>query len=166
MSSTCACVFRLQTLTALHKEAFTILPTMADFATISASAVLTAEQTEEFSSCEGSETEAAKQVLTPELISGLVKQVRGPVGRLLEQLVPARYPPKSIRRLSSQAHTPVALLFMQIEFYFSDANLPTDKKLLKQIKKDPEGFGESACDRARDSSSCRLMVLVPTWQHN
>lgn len=33
---------------------------------------------------------------------------------------------------------------LQIEFYFSDANLPTDKKLLKQIKKDPEGYGESA----------------------
>ncbi|KAF8065578.1 LARP6B [Scenedesmus sp. PABB004] len=28
----------------------------------------------------------------------------------------------------------------QIEFYFSDANLPTDKHLLKQIQKDPEGW--------------------------
>lgn len=31
---------------------------------------------------------------------------------------------------------------MQVEFYFSDANLPTDKHLLKQISKDPEGYGE------------------------
>lgn len=30
----------------------------------------------------------------------------------------------------------------QVEFYFSDANLPTDKKLLKQIRKDPDGFGK------------------------
>eukprot|EP00775_Hariotina_reticulata_P003902 gene3902-4156_t len=28
----------------------------------------------------------------------------------------------------------------QVEFYFSDANLPTDKHLLKQIHKDPEGY--------------------------
>lgn len=35
----------------------------------------------------------------------------------------------------------------QVEFYFSDANLPTDKKLLKQVKKDPSGYGE-ACTRA------------------
>ncbi|KXZ56287.1 hypothetical protein GPECTOR_1g252 [Gonium pectorale] len=31
-------------------------------------------------------------------------------------------------------------LVKQVEFYFSDANLPTDKKLLKQIRKDPEGY--------------------------
>lgn len=35
-----------------------------------------------------------------------------------------------------------ASLSHQVEFYFSDANLPTDKHLLKHIKKDPEGFGE------------------------
>jgi hypothetical protein len=29
-----------------------------------------------------------------------------------------------------------------VEFYFSDANLPTDKHLLKQIQKDAEGYGE------------------------
>jgi La-related protein 7 len=28
----------------------------------------------------------------------------------------------------------------QVEFYFSDANLPTDKYLMKFVKKDPEGF--------------------------
>uniref|UniRef100_A0A0D6QVC3 HTH La-type RNA-binding domain-containing protein n=1 Tax=Araucaria cunninghamii TaxID=56994 RepID=A0A0D6QVC3_ARACU len=28
----------------------------------------------------------------------------------------------------------------QVEFYFSDANLPTDKYLMKYLKKDPEGF--------------------------
>jgi hypothetical protein len=33
-------------------------------------------------------------------------------------------------------------LHVQVEFYFSDANLPTDKHLLKQIQKDAEGYGE------------------------
>lgn len=37
----------------------------------------------------------------------------------------------------------VLLLLLQVEFYFSDANLPTDKHLLKQISKDPEGYGET-----------------------
>jgi hypothetical protein len=32
---------------------------------------------------------------------------------------------------------------LHVEFYFSDANLPTDKHLLKQISKDPEGYGEA-----------------------
>ena len=39
------------------------------------------------------------------------------------------------------------LQLVQVEFYFSDANLPTDKKLLKQVKKDPSGSGE-ACTQA------------------
>lgn len=30
---------------------------------------------------------------------------------------------------------------MQVEFYFSDTNLPTDNYLMKFVKKDPEGFG-------------------------
>lgn len=34
----------------------------------------------------------------------------------------------------------IAGLVKQIEFYFSDSNLPTDKKLLKQIRKDPDGY--------------------------
>jgi hypothetical protein len=34
-----------------------------------------------------------------------------------------------------------AAIIKQIEFYFSDVNLPTDKHLLKQIQKDPEGNG-------------------------
>lgn len=34
-----------------------------------------------------------------------------------------------------------AAILKQIDFYFSDANLPTDKHLLKQIQKDPEGYG-------------------------
>ncbi|KAG2454540.1 hypothetical protein HYH02_000385 [Chlamydomonas schloesseri] len=34
----------------------------------------------------------------------------------------------------------LSALVKQVEFYFSDANLPTDKKLLKQIRKDPDGF--------------------------
>ncbi|KAG2436353.1 hypothetical protein HXX76_006660 [Chlamydomonas incerta] len=34
----------------------------------------------------------------------------------------------------------LSALVKQVEFYFSDANLPTDKKLLKQIRKDAEGY--------------------------
>ncbi|GAX77133.1 hypothetical protein CEUSTIGMA_g4579.t1 [Chlamydomonas eustigma] len=34
----------------------------------------------------------------------------------------------------------LASILKQVEFYFSDANLPTDKKLLKQIKKEPNGY--------------------------
>eukprot|EP00878_Enallax_costatus_P000770 GHUV01000888.1.p1 GENE.GHUV01000888.1~~GHUV01000888.1.p1 ORF type:complete len:994 (+),score=425.46 GHUV01000888.1:1363-4344(+) len=34
----------------------------------------------------------------------------------------------------------LAAIKKQVEFYFSDANLPTDKHLLKQIQKDPEGY--------------------------
>ncbi len=30
---------------------------------------------------------------------------------------------------------------MQVEFYFSDTNLPTDHHLMKYVKKDPQGFG-------------------------
>ncbi|CAO2842201.1 unnamed protein product [Amaranthus hypochondriacus] len=33
-----------------------------------------------------------------------------------------------------------ARIIKQVEFYFSDANLPSDKFLLKQVKKDKEGF--------------------------
>lgn len=29
----------------------------------------------------------------------------------------------------------------QVEFYFSDGNLPTDAFLLKQVSKSPEGWG-------------------------
>jgi hypothetical protein len=38
------------------------------------------------------------------------------------------------------------LLSLQVEFYFSDANLPTDRKLLKMIRKDAQGYGESKGD--------------------
>ncbi|PNH11664.1 La-related protein 6 [Tetrabaena socialis] len=34
----------------------------------------------------------------------------------------------------------LAALVKQVEFYFSDANLPSDKKLLKQIRKDADGY--------------------------
>lgn len=33
-------------------------------------------------------------------------------------------------------------IYVQVEFYFSDANLPSDKFLLKQVKKDKEGFSK------------------------
>lgn len=31
---------------------------------------------------------------------------------------------------------------MQVEYYFSDENLPTDKFLLKYVTRDKEGFGK------------------------
>eukprot|EP00879_Flechtneria_rotunda_P027631 GHRR01029607.1.p1 GENE.GHRR01029607.1~~GHRR01029607.1.p1 ORF type:complete len:185 (+),score=63.44 GHRR01029607.1:447-1001(+) len=34
----------------------------------------------------------------------------------------------------------LAAIRKQVEFYFSDTNLPTDKHLLKQISKGPEGY--------------------------
>jgi hypothetical protein len=34
-----------------------------------------------------------------------------------------------------------AKIVKQVEFYFSDANLPTDNYLMKYVKKDPQGFG-------------------------
>jgi len=37
------------------------------------------------------------------------------------------------------------LVCLQIEFYFSDTNLPTDAKLLKLISKDDAGFGGLQC---------------------
>jgi hypothetical protein len=39
----------------------------------------------------------------------------------------------------------------QVEFYFSDANLPTDDFLLKQVRSNPDGWG--ACAAAGPSSS-------------
>lgn len=52
------------------------IPKMADCATINPAAPLANEPSEDFSASDASETEAVKQTLTPELISGLVKQVR------------------------------------------------------------------------------------------
>ncbi len=52
----------------------------------------------------------------------------------------------------SMHHAVSPSLNMQVEFYFSDTNLPTDKHMLKQIAKDPDGFGEPCC----------WMVLVAT----
>lgn len=34
------------------------------------------------------------------------------------------------------------LLLWQVEYYFSDENLPTDKFLLNAMKKNKKGFGE------------------------
>lgn len=53
-----------------------------------------------------------------------------------------------------------------MEFYFSDANLPTDRKLLKMIRKDAHGYGEGwhqGLPRNLDlaSSTC----LSPTTAH-
>lgn len=35
-----------------------------------------------------------------------------------------------------------AQIVKQVNFYFSDANLPTDAFLLKEVHKNPEGWGE------------------------
>jgi hypothetical protein len=36
-----------------------------------------------------------------------------------------------------------AAVVKQVEFYFSDANLPTDEFLIKQVKKSAHGWGTS-----------------------
>lgn len=36
----------------------------------------------------------------------------------------------------------IAQIVKQVNFYFSDANLPTDAFLLKEVQKNPEGWGE------------------------
>ena len=33
----------------------------------------------------------------------------------------------------------------QVNFYFSDANLPSDNFLLKEVKKTPDGWGKFPC---------------------
>lgn len=35
------------------------------------------------------------------------------------------------------------LMVLQVEYYFSDENLPTDKYMMSFIKKNKEGFGKS-----------------------
>lgn len=58
---------------------------------------------------------------------------------------------------------------MQVEFYFSDANLPTDKHLLKQIQKDVEGYGvyhwccliSSSAFVPTSAEECRLQRMPP-----
>lgn len=51
--------------------------------------------------------------------------------------------------------------FMQVEYYFSDENLPTDKYLLNLLKKDKKGFGKYAvfvCQK--DIASSYLQFLI------
>ena len=36
----------------------------------------------------------------------------------------------------------VARIVKQVNFYFSDTNLPTDNFLLKEVRKTPEGWGK------------------------
>lgn len=87
-------------------------------------------------------------VLTPEVNAALVKQVRllhllSPcwtgcgAGRCVVHGILLAWVRLQFAFCSSWWNFP-----LQIEFYFSDANLPSDKKLLKQIRKDPGGFGE------------------------
>lgn len=61
------------------------------------------------------------------------------------------------------AHALLSHWLLQVEFYFSDANLPTDKHLLKQISKDPEGYGEAqgaAAAAAAESLPAQLLAAV------
>lgn len=44
-------------------------------------------------------------------------------------------------------HDLAAKLVKQVNFYFSDANLPTDNYLLSQVMKTPEGWGVHAVVR-------------------
>ncbi|XP_002980176.2 la-related protein 6C [Selaginella moellendorffii] len=48
--------------------------------------------------------------------------------------------PSSSQKSSALSEDTRAQVVQQVEFYFSDANLPTDNYLMKFIKKDPEGF--------------------------
>jgi hypothetical protein len=58
------------------------------------------------------------------------------------------------------------MLCLQVEFYFSDANLPTDKHLLKQISRDPEGYGAHALGlhphQCAAKCICGLSIHQPT----
>ena len=86
--------------------------------------------------------------VTPELLAMLLKQV--------------------FRDQTCCPRPPFSDLFsqLQVEFYFSDANLPTDKKLLKLIRKDPLGFGKGAdvppaCSMSICMASRECPVLDP-----
>jgi hypothetical protein len=45
------------------------------------------------------------------------------------------------------------LLLVQVEYYFSDANLSTNDYLMKFVSKDPEGFGKEAFYYLNQSTS-------------
>lgn len=96
-----------------------------------------------------------------EVAAAIVKQVRA-AGLWLLPPTPHRPTTCGALRASSGAwraaraprspashDVPRPALPPQCEFYFSDGNLPTDKHLLKQVTKDPEGFGARrlACGR-------------------
>jgi len=54
----------------------------------------------------------------------------------------ASKPPADAPPASLQGAELAAEIVRQVEFYFSDANLPTDDYMLKQIRCTPEGWGE------------------------
>lgn len=57
----------------------------------------------------------------------------------------------------------------QVEFYFSDTNLPTDKHLLRQIQKDPEGFVavKVIANYKRVKALCKdIKVVVEAMKHS
>lgn len=62
-------------------------------------------------------------------------------------------------------------VLLQVEFYLSDQNLPTDNFLMKLVRRDPEGWGQSSLSNLRVLSrgliltndlavASRLAVLV------
>lgn len=54
-----------------------------------------------------------------------------------------------------------SLIRLQIEFYFSDANLPTDKHLLQQITRDPEGYGKQQRSATLQHTNRHVPVSAP-----
>ena len=53
----------------------------------------------------------------------------------------------------------LAKIVKQVNFYFSDTNLPTDHFLLREVKKTPEGWGAHAVVRHKlgvQSPDCQL----------
>ena len=54
--------------------------------------------------------------------------------------MPAPPPPSTKKREKPLIDEQVDKIVKQVEFYFSDANLPTDAFLMKKVRADPNGF--------------------------
>lgn len=52
----------------------------------------------------------------------------------------------------------VAQIVKQVNFYFSDANLPTDVFLLKEVQKNPEGWGKLVMQVICNAASAHVMT--------
>ncbi len=86
--------------------------------------------------CAGSSGGGGTGPLTPEAADAVLKQVRRSAG--------CAHICIRVRACGAERQRAPLHAGAQIEFYFSDASLPSDKKLLKQIRKDPEGYGARA----------------------